>query len=423
MKRFACLFSSIILCSVTLLAGDGFRAGAARVDITPPPDSALQLSGYASRTDGFKGIHDRLYTRAIVIDDGNTKAVIVTWDLIFFSNLDWERISGLISEAAGVPRENILLAATHTHGAPNFRYLNQAPEGSPGKKYLAELDKLVVQAVNQAQADLKPARIGYGAGEANVNMNRVARMAEGDFWLGKNPDGVSDKSVGVIRFEDLAGKPIAFFINYAVHGTVMGPKNYEITADLPGAVSRFVERQFGDDVVAAFTAGASGDQDPIYRVGTDFGEVEVLGRILGAEAARVAESIETRPGMRIGAAQRVVTCPGRKQAPGQSRRQKDGNYKFVDADPVNIRIAVLKLNHIAITSASGEVLTRIGSRAKEESPLRATLFATHANGSSGYIPDEESFKTMSYETAVSKLKPGCAEDAIVEGLMDMIDGL
>jgi hypothetical protein len=38
-----------------------FRAGAARVDITPAADAGLLMSGYAGRTQGFAGIHDHLY--------------------------------------------------------------------------------------------------------------------------------------------------------------------------------------------------------------------------------------------------------------------------------------------------------------------------------------------------------------------------
>jgi hypothetical protein len=403
--------------------GGTLRAGAAKVDITPPADSALPMSGYASRTDGFQEIHDPLFIRAIVIDDGANQAAIVTWDLIFVSEDLWQRVSKVIHDATGIPTEHILIAATHTHGAPNLSRLAKTPEGSVGRKYLDELPARTADAVKQAAAALKPARIGYGAGRANVNMNRVARMPEGDWWLGPNPDGPSDKTLGVVRFEDLSGQPIAFLLNYAVHGTVTGPKNYKLSGDLPGACSRFVEEHFGAGVVAAFSAGASGDQDPIYRVGTDLGHVEILGRILGEEAIRVAKTIEPRSGMKIGGAQRVVVCPGRRQANGRSRRQKDGNYVFVDADPVNIRIAALKLNNIAITGVSGEVLTRIGTRLKDESPLKATLFVTHANGSSGYVPDDASYERISYEIAVTRLKPGCAEDAIVDGLLDMIDGL
>jgi hypothetical protein len=85
-----------------------------------------------------------------------------------------------------------------------------------------------------------------------------------------NPDDVSDKTVAVIKFERSSGEPIAIFTNYAVHGTVMGAANLQISADLPGAISRVVETHYRDAVVSPWTSGAAGDQDPIYRVGTDF---------------------------------------------------------------------------------------------------------------------------------------------------------
>ncbi len=421
MGKLLCILVSALL-AAPCVAGT-LQAGAAKVDITPPADSALPLSGYAGRTEGFEEIHDPLFIRAIVVDDGKNQAVVVTWDLIFVPEDLWQRVSKTIHDVAGIPTDHILIAATHTHGAPNLSRLEKMPDGSVGRKYLDDLPLRAADAVKHAKAALRPARIGYGAGRANVNMNRVARMPEGDWWLGPNPDGPSDKTVGVVRFEDLGGKPIAFLLNYAVHGTVTGPKNYKLTGDLPGACSRFVEDYFGNGVVAAFLAGASGDQDPIYRVGTDLRQVELLGRILGEEAVRVGKKIKTRPGMRIGGAQRVVVCPGRKQANGNSGRQKDGDYVFVDSDPVNIRLGILKLNNIVLAGVSGEVLTQIGTRVKEESPLKATLFVTHANGSSGYIPDDASYERISYEIAVTRLKPGCAENAIVGGLLGMMDGL
>ena len=45
---------------------------------------------------------------------------------------------------------------------------------------------------------------------------------------------------------------------------------------------------------------------------------------------------------------------------------------------------------------------------------------THANGSSGYIPSDTAFDRISYEITTSHLKPGCAENAIVNGFLDMI---
>jgi hypothetical protein len=113
----------------------------------------------------------------------------------------------------------------------------------------------------------------------------------------------------------------------------------------------------------------------------------------------------------------VVTCPGRRLAPGP-RTGKE--FKFEDADPVNIRLGLLMINEIALGGVSGEVLTGIGRRLSRESPFSQTIMVTHANGSSGYIPDDAAFDQISYEITTSRLKPGCAESAIVNGFLDLM---
>lgn len=254
-------------------------------------------------------------------------------------------------------------------------------------------------------------------------MNRRARLANGGYWLGNNPEGPSDKTVAVVKFESESGQPIAIFVNYSVHGTVMGPRNYMISGDLPGETSRLVEQHYGGDVVVPWTSAAAGDQDPIYRVGEDFNNVKVLGQILSEEVIRVAGKIKTSNRAQIAGAQKVVTCPGKKSPPDRPGRRDDLNYEFLDADPVDIRISLLMLNHIAFSGVSGEVLTGIGTRLKNESPFQATMMLTHANGRSGYIPDDAAYERISYEIVTTRLKQGCAEGAIVNGLLDMMDSM
>lgn len=74
-----------------------------------------------------------------------------------------------------------------------------------------------------------------------MNVNRREYSSETGWWLGYNPEGPSDKTVTVVRFEALSGKPIALLINYAVHAVVMGGENDQISGDLAGATSRYVE--------------------------------------------------------------------------------------------------------------------------------------------------------------------------------------
>ena len=394
------------------------RAGAARVDITPPEDAALPMAGYAGR-GSFKTVHDHIYVRAIVLDNGATQSALVAWELIFVPDDVWAELSERIAKDTGIRPEHLLLSAVHDHGAPSLgRGSGQANPKTLA--YTAKVEDAAVEAVRRAKANLQPARFGIGTGTAHVNINRRELMPDRGWWLGYNPDGPSDKTVAVLKFEDLSGKPIAFFINYAVHGTIMGSHNLQITGDLPGATSRFVEQHFRDQAVAVWTSGAAGDQNPVSREdGEEFSMVDALGRLLGEEVVRVAAGIKPLWSQAtIRGVQQVVTCPGRKVDTGPLPRK---DYTFTDAGPVNIRLSLLMLTDIALTGVSGEVLTMIHQHLKKESPFSRTLMVTHTNGSSGYIPDDAAFNQVSYEITTSHLKPGCAENAIVNGFLGMMD--
>lgn len=375
-------------------------AGAARVDITPA-ESELPINSGRERV--FRGIHDRLYLRAIVISDGSAQAAIVTADRGGFSHTFCEEVSSRIERATGIARDHVLLAATHTHSSPG------GGRGSNDSVNQPDLGEKIVQLVKDAKAGLQAARVGVGRGRASVNINRAARKAGGGWGLGRNLDGPSDKTVHVILFETLSGDPIAILTNYGVHGTVMGPRNVLISGDIPGATSRFVEESYDDQVVVAWTSGAAGDQAPLYNQQDDFksGYVSILGQMLGEETIRVAEALRTVPTTRIRARQKLVTCPGKDDAEG----------------PLAIRLSVLMIGNIAIAGVSGEPNTMIGQRLKKESPFTETLMITHCNGASGYLPDDDAYQRLSYEIKRTHAKQGCAEDAIVVGLLELIGQL
>jgi hypothetical protein len=439
---------SLLLCGTlavaVLSAQPGtFQAGAARVDITPAEDAALPMSGYSGRKQGFQGIRDRIHVRAIALHDGTRQAAVVVWELIGVPNPIWAELSERVAKETGIPPENLLLAGVHNHSAPApaGMYGNADPKSVP---YMDRVKDAVIEAVRRAKANLQPARAGAGTGRAYVNVNRREHNPERGWSLGFNPDFPSDKTVAVVKFETLSGKPIALFINYPVHAVVMGPSNLLVSGDLAGATSRFVEQFYagkqqdrtrGDsgiglrlrpaevsgDVVALWTSGAAGDQNPAsLAAGSDFTLVDAFGKMLGEEAVRVAARIRTAPIARIAGAQQVVTCPGRRLPPGP---RAPGEFKFEDADPVSMRLGLLMIGEIALAGVSGEVLTGIGQHLKRESPFNHTIMVTHANGSSGYIPDDAAFDQISYEITTSRLKPGCAENAIVNGFLEMMQQL
>ena len=314
-----------------------------------------------------------------------------------------------------------------------------------------------------AQQNLAPARLGYGTGVSyiNVNRNRIDPKTR-RWWEEPNYDGPSDKTVAVVKIESLSGQPIAVYYNYAVHPVLVGQLDM-ISADIPGAVSRYIEDSLDDKIIAVWSSGASGDQNPIYYQQTyDLREIRIqdyakrgidisnsmppggeglnrndatvaklmnqqkqmvvsTGQFLGEEVLHVMRGMDrTESAIQIFGSQKTVQCPGRERT-NTGRAGDPGTYK--DADPVEIHLSLLRVGDIAIGAVNAEVFNLIAQRLKRESPLKATMMATLTNGmaSSGYIPDDAAFGMNTFEVLSSRLQPGCAESAIVNGILDLIE--
>jgi neutral ceramidase len=416
------------------------KAGAAKVDITPNPKELPPT---------YEGVHDQLYSRAIVIDNGTTGAVLITLDLGGMSDDTWCNVSQRIEKELGIPAVNVLITATHTHSAPR----------RPG----GDLDEKVFQSAKRAKEAARPARMGFGTGTSFININRniIDRKTNG-WWEGPNYDGPSDKTVAVVTFETTDSQPIAVFYNYAMHAVILGQLD-KVSADVPGAASRYIEESFDDKIVALWSTGAAGDQNPIFFQQTyDLREIRVkdyarrgedisnamppggqglngkdptvarlmnqqkqmalsMGQFLGETVMHVMRGIERRSTSgAIRGGQKTVTCAGRERT-NKGRGGVAGTYK--EGPDVNIRLSLLVVDDIAIGGVNAEVFNLIAQRLKRESPMARTMMATLTNGraNSGYIPNDAAFGYQTFEVLSSRLQPGCAESAIVNGLLDLIE--
>jgi neutral ceramidase len=433
-----------------------FRVGAARIEITPLPDPGNPPSG--------KYAHEKLYVRAIVLDNGSARAALIGADQGGLSEGIWQSASKQIAAELNCPIENVVMSATHTHsgwgpgGFPGMHGQRPDPDAPP-----PAIVGQILDAVRQAKTNLRPARVGFGTGNSYLNVNRDAIDTETHLWTqAPNLEGSSDKTVAVVEFLASNGEPIAVYMDYAMH-PVNGFLAGVTSADFAGATSRYVEQAFDDKTVAVFVQGASGDQNPLYlRAGTNAiasrGGVPITGYVmtrepveaqirdervkpgpldpkvrdalervidsegvlLGEEVIRVITNIkrlEASPS--IAAEQKTVTCPGRKRT-DTAREGTPGSYE--EGDPVNIRLGVLRIGNIALASVDGEVYSEIAKRLKQESPIANTVMVTLANGmaNSGYIPNDTAFGALTFQVLGSRLKPGCAETAIVNGLTDLI---
>jgi hypothetical protein len=414
------------------------KVGAAKVDVTP-----------TELPKNFKGVLDHIYARAIVVDNGTGRVAIVTVDAGAVPDPIWEHVSTRAARELGIPVDHLLLTATHTHSVPFVRDPSYADQ--------------IFEAVRRAAAAVRPARMAYGTGVSYINVNRnIIDPKTHRWWEGPNYDGPSDKTVAVLRFETLEGDPIAVYYNYGVHAVITGTLDM-VSGDIPGATSRYIEDSLGDNAVAVYSNGPAGDQNPIFfqqtydlraiRIkdyaargqdisnamppggeGLDRNNPRVamlmdqqkqmilsMGQMLGEEVLHVSRDSLERPvaTATIQAAQETVTCPGRKRL-DQGRAGYPGTY--TDADPIALRLSMIKIGDTVIGGVDAELFTMIGQRFKRESPYKHTMLTTLTNGvaQSGYIPNDASFGFNTFEVVSSRLKPGCAETAIVDGLVDLI---
>ncbi len=421
-KRFTLFLVIMLISHLVLAAPDGgLQAGAAKVQITP--QTPIPMSGYGSRKDPFKGVHDDIYARAVVFSDGINKAAVISAEVIGFSHSFWEDCTNMISNETGIRREYIFLSAVHNHNGPTLN-VYQEGESPAVTAYIKELKLKLTEVTAAAVKNLSPAAIGAGKGECLMNINRVASDGKGGIVLGRNPYRSCDHEAGVIKVSDASGKLISVLVNWPCHGVVLGPRNLYISGDWPGAASGYLENTLGDGVVAPMIIGASGDINPIYGPHIDF-EVtssyaygkDAIGEDLGKEAIRVAENIRTTGNGKINALQKIIFLPAKERK--QDKLQRPESEKN---DSLMVRLSAMKIGTVVLTGVSGEVFHQISIKMRAQSPYANTFMVTHCNGSSGYLVTDEAYTVGGYEANSTRAKSG-AEKAIIENLLDMISEL
>ncbi len=278
-------------------APSGLRAGAARVDITPPVGIAQMNWGSQTHVTAEGADPARMLATALVLESGGERFAMVDIDRLFVSGL--EDAIARASKLTGIPAAHIRLGATHTHAGAT---VNPA-KGPPGvelqplvemvERYRLSIVDQIVGAIVAANEGLEPAHIHGGRGEGTININRRFRAHEGNPpAVGRNPDGYVDRDLIVFRIDDGRGAPIAILANFQCHGTVLAYENKHLSPDWIGMTRRVLEDAF-PGALALYFQGAAGNQGPIEGFTGDLGVAHRLGRTLGHQAAAVALQIET----------------------------------------------------------------------------------------------------------------------------------
>ena len=441
------------------------RVGAAKVDVT----------GKFGPSQSGKYDHERVYVRAIVLDNGFARAALISSE----GDTGGQPTVDAVAKELDCPVQNVIISSTHTHSPkitpPAAPIAGGARSAIPGRERELSFNPSMLEAVRQAKAKLEPARVGYSTGASYLNVNRDGIDPDTRKWIQySNLDAASDKTVAVLTFEKPTGEPIAVYVNYAMH-PINGYVLDIVSGDFAGAMSRYVEKAFGDKIVVAFTQGASGDQNPLYlrpsnnamasrlgnpitgfeikretnegplravQYGVADGEmpkatepdpkviddmfrfIESEGQVLGEEVIRTMTwTGRWSTDVRIQGLEKDVSCPGRKRTNGNAfsattREGVEGTY--VDAPPRVYQIGVLGIGPTAVAWINGEIFTLIGQKTKREAPMNDTMFSTISNAViGGYTPDDGSYGKETFQVLDSVVKPGCAETAIIKTVGDL----
>lgn len=391
------------------LAAD-LRAGAAKVDITPPLGYAMW--GYGARHDlPSEGVLDPLHARALVLEVGSERLALVSLDLGRAPTRQSMAAIRARVKDAGV--RHFFLVGSHTHNGPVLE-LDQWPD--PKTSYVRNLEQKLASVILDACSALRPARLGVGSRELPYNRNRHSKRAEKPV----------DREFQVFRVEGLDCRPIAHAVNFAAHPTMIDSKIRKFSADYPGALAALVEKETGAPCL--FLQGASGD---LSANPGEHGGPEKFGQLLGHEALTLAKTIRPEAITTLSARDEEFTFGKRVDLANPVLRRLYVAAFFEDLvsfyereyrDGVRPHLSVALLGgKIGIVGVSGEFFCTHSLNLKRRARLEHLLFLGYCNDYQQYFPTIEAAAEGGYgaDPLVSPVELGAGERMMDRALLHL----
>jgi neutral ceramidase len=420
-----------LILRVTLSAAE-LRAGVAKADLDPP--LGTPMAGYGAARFA-KGTLDPLEARVLALSDGNRTIALVTLDLCF--TFDEKSMDQIRSDVRATVDE-VIFHASHTHSGPTYSEAPQAVQHAVPR---------IAGAIRAAAASLVPVQIGNGWGQTYIGFNRRYIETNGGvqmFWRNETKLSTTfpvDPTVGVIRIDRRDGTPLAIIVNYACHPVVLGPDSFNYSADYPGEMRRTIEKAMGHDTMAFFLQGAPGDINPYYDktplIEDAVGVMKETGRKLGAEAVRVARSIQTQvaDNARIRTKTVVLSVANRwnreklelevkahyPETSGIARRLLAQNMQM----PVTTFVLDLGSpdRDLAFVGFPGEPFVEFQMQLRAKSPLTNSFLLGYTNGYFAYLPTIAAAVRGGYgaNTSVNPSAVGTGERMLDTGLISIYE--
>ncbi|MEZ6137999.1 MAG: LamG-like jellyroll fold domain-containing protein [Pirellulaceae bacterium] len=433
------VFSSQVCCRTSI--GFELQVGAAIVDVTPNQLPVLVNGGMTSRS--VDQVKTHVNARALVLDDGQERIGIVVVDSCMVPKHLADEAKQLIETRTSLRADRILISATHTHTAPSSM---GALGTDADPNYVPFLRQKLAEAMVAAEANLRPAQVGWGSAMAPEFtalrrwVRRPDRVALDPFGnptvranmhAASNPDdaigpsGPEDPQLSMIAFQTLDGKPLAVLSNFSMHyfgDSAISADYFGLFCDGLQAHLSESEAGSGGDLqpVAIMSHGCSGDiwrRDYMQRRAVAEGTIDEYAQGLLGVATKVYDSIEyqsdatlsmletrlklryrTPDAQRLEWAQRIVQeLDGElpKTQPEIYAREQVFLHEMQETEVV---LQAIRIGDIAIATTPNETYALTGLKLKRQSPLERTMIIELANGGDGYIPPPEQHVLGGYNT-------------------------
>lgn len=416
-----------------------FKAGVAKVDITPW--LGLSIVGYMNDRK-VEAIHDPIHVRALVLDDGANALALAVVDSCAVTRKIMDDAKVRAHAATGVPVENMLFSATHTHSAP-CTFVGFQSKSDPA--YDAFLTMRLADAVTLAWNKRVPARIGWGSGAVpdEVFCRRwfMKEGAIGEDPFGKKndkvqmnppvgsenlvkPAGPTDPEVAFISVQTAEGKPLGLLANYSLH-YVGGTLGTDISADYYGVFSDEIGRLLNadDTFLAMMSNGTSGNINNISfavprPAQPPYAQMKLVADKVAAEVHRALQTLTYQDWVPLKSVQREISLGVRKPTPAeveeakgllaaaqgrelQGLREIYANETVALADypdTMPLILQAFQIGDLGIAAIPCEVFAEIGLAIKAQTPFGKSFTMELANGCNGYLPTEEQHGYGGYET-------------------------
>lgn len=415
------------------------KCGFYETEITPP--LGLCIPGYYEERRADNTRH-KLYAKAAVMECNGIYAAYLVLDTLYIPQGLCKTVRERVSSNTAIPKDNILIAATHTHTSMPVsadKYGNDDIELVA--KVLENVALRSADAVIMAFKRMEEGKIKFGNGNVEgISFVREYVMKDGSICTNpaRHTDAVksysqADTSLPVLIFENSDGKPMGAITSFALHHDTVGGNEYD--SDFSGIVSEKVKKIYGEDFILLFFAGFCGNINHIdFLNNRDEKATEEIADNICREFIRVAKNMEGFSSDTLDVSTEYVTVNKRfvdeefierakylrENPPSEinvsiSEPYSDSivyeassqilNWYVEDKRQVyELPVQVIRIGDCFIYAMVGEVFSQFGDMIKKESPTHKNILISMANADSadvrGYFPIPELYISSVYESAL-----------------------